>query len=89
MSNLAPIAGRLRTRCCACSAEFYIRPSLAMQMGLNTGHCTCKNCNAFLHVEALEGDVAWTELHRDYLAKLEGNRGPSLVGSITESEAPK
>ena len=80
--KLEPIAGRLRTRCQNCNHEFYIGKSLAMQCGINSGHCTCPNCKTFLHVEVLEGDAAWTERHNDYVEKLKGGRGPSIVSTI-------
>jgi len=86
MSSLAPMQGRLRTRCSQCSHEFYIGPSLAMQMGMNTGHAGCPKCRAFLHIEVLEGDVAWSELHSTWLEKI-NNQGPSLVQTITSVES--
>jgi hypothetical protein len=70
MSTLPPIAGRLRTRCGACQHEFYCGRSLSMQMGLNSGHCSCPKCNTFLHVECLEGDAAWTEPHSVWLERI-------------------
>ncbi len=60
-AELPPVTGFLRTRCCECGKKFYIRPSLSMQLGHNSGHCTCTKCKTFLHVELLEGDEAWTE----------------------------
>jgi hypothetical protein len=61
-------AGYLPTRCCACQRGFHIRPSLSMQMGINSGHVTCPGCGAFLHVEALEGE-AWTQRWDEWLQK--------------------
>ena len=68
-STLKPIEGRLRTRCGECQYEFYIGLSLAMQMGMNSGHCTCPQCKTFLHAEILEGDEAWTEKFDKHLAR--------------------
>jgi hypothetical protein len=72
VSALAPVDGRLRTRCAVCKHEFYIGASIAMRMGLNTGHCTCPSCKTFLHCELLEGDEAWTERHSDWLKRAAG-----------------
>lgn len=84
MSTLAPRHGRLRTRCSVCEAEFYIGASIAMQMGMNTGHCTCAKCKTFLHVEILEGDVAWTERHSDWLERA---KGESLKQEVFPAES--
>lgn len=67
---LKPIEGRLRTRCSECSKEFYIGASIAMLAGVNSGHGSCPACNTFLHFEALEGDVAWSENHSVWLSRL-------------------
>ena len=71
MSNLAPIAGNLRTRCSECNHPFYIRPSLSMRCGLNSGHCNCPKCKTFLRVEILEGDEAWTEPYEAWTKRTE------------------
>lgn len=68
-TKLQPIDGRLRTNCSECKREFYIGKSMAMQMGMNTGHCTCPSCKTFLHVEILEGDAAWTEPFDNYFKR--------------------
>jgi len=68
-TTLPPIDGRLRSACSQCHREFYIGKSLAMQMGMNSGHCTCPDCKTFLHVEILEGDAAWTEPYADFLKR--------------------
>jgi len=58
----------INTRCCKCSHEFQFHPSLSMQCGMNSGHLTCPKCNTFLHVEILEGDVAWSQDFKEYAA---------------------
>ena len=68
---------RLRTHCCECKYPFRIGRSLSMRMGMNSGHVTCPRCNAFLHVEQLEGDEASTELWEKYVAR--ETRGPSFI----------
>ena len=68
-TTLKPIEGRLRTACSQCQAEFYIGKSPAMKLGHNSGHCTCPKCSAFLHVEILEGDAAWTEPWNVFLTR--------------------
>lgn len=55
--------GELRARyavTCPCGHGFELGPSLAMQMGLNSGHVTCPACHTFHHVE-LAGDGATVE----------------------------
>lgn len=73
-TTLKPVEGRLRTHCSVCQHEFYIGLSIAMQMGMNTGHCTCPRCKTFLHVEILEGDAAWTEAWDKYLKRTDVNK---------------
>lgn len=54
-------AGELRARypvTCPCGHGFDIGPSLAMQMGVNSGHATCSRCRAFLHVELSDAGAA-------------------------------
>lgn len=72
-TTLKPVEGRLRTHCSECQHEFYIGLSMAMKMGMNTGHCTCSQCKTFLHVEILEGDAAWTESFEKYLKRTRAN----------------
>lgn len=67
----------LVTRCCQCQHPMSIAASIAMLMGMNTGHVTCPKCHAFLHVEVLEGNEAWTELWNDYVERT--GRGPSII----------
>jgi hypothetical protein len=86
MSSLQPEEGRLRTRCSECTKEFYIGTSLAMQFGLNSGHGSCPRCQTFLHFEALEGDIAWSEKHSDWLSKVD-MRGPSILPGIVKTES--
>jgi len=71
-TKLPPIEGRLRTRCAKCGYEFYIGMSLAMKMGINTGHCSCGACGTFLHAEILEGDEMWTEEFDKFLERTKG-----------------
>lgn len=66
MSETTP---HLETKCCACDHAFRIRPSLSMQMGINSGHVSCPKCKEFLHVEILEGNAAWTERWTDYVQR--------------------
>lgn len=66
----------LPTRCCVCQHSFSIRPSISMQMGINSGHVSCPACGEFLHVEALECE-AWNERWADYLQR--ETHGPSIV----------
>lgn len=67
----------LETRCCKCEHPMQIRPSIAMMMGMNTGHAGCPKCQAFLHVEILEGNEAWTEPWNDYIERTK--YGPSFI----------
>lgn len=83
--KLEPKQGRLRTRCCACDLEFYIGASISMRMGMNTGHCSCPKCETFLHVEILEGDMAWTERHSEWCKRA---RGESLKQTPEIAEVP-
>lgn len=84
-TTLKPIEGRLRSACSECGAEFYVGLSLAMRIGMNTGHGTCPNpkCQTFLHIEILEGDAAWTEPFQAYL-KRTGRLIPVEDGDVAE-----
>jgi len=75
---------KLVTRCCKCDLPFQIFPSMSMQMGVNTGHVTCPKCKAFLHVEILEGNEAWTEPWEKYIDR--EKRGPSPIIQRTQTE---
>jgi hypothetical protein len=61
--------------------------SLAMRMGMNTGHVTCPKCESFLHVEQLEGDSASTERWERFVAR-ELNHGTGRA-SGTQPTKPK
>lgn len=58
----------LKTRCCKCGHHFQFHPSIAMLSGMNSGHLSCPQCSTFLHVEMLEGDVAWSQDFKEYAA---------------------
>lgn len=49
---------RYPTACCKCGHEFQIGASIAMQLGMNSGHATCPKCKTFLHVELTEDETA-------------------------------
>ena len=36
--------------CIGCGSEYGMRPGMAMIFGLNSGHGTCPQCKAFLHL---------------------------------------
>lgn len=42
---------RYKGICPVCGKELYICKSLAMLMGINTGHGSCLECGTFLHME--------------------------------------
>ena len=64
----SPSTGHLPTHCCACGRKFSVRPSIAMLLGVNSGHVTCPGCGEFLHVEALECEAS-TERFSDWLQR--------------------
>ncbi len=74
----------LRTRCCVCGCDIRFAPSISMQLGANTGHLTCPDCKAFLHVEVLEGNDAWSERWEDYIQREQ--YGVSFVQQATTAK---
>lgn len=42
---------RYKTKCSECGHEFETAHSLLMEMGMNTGSCTCPECKTDLHLQ--------------------------------------
>lgn len=56
--------------CVTCGYEQMAAPSIVMELGINSGHGSCLNCNTFLHLEiAPNGEFmisqAWDEYSVD------------------------
>jgi len=61
--------GRYPARC-QCGCAMLVRPSLSMQHGINSGHGSCLDCKAFLHLTLNEaGTEIETEPWADYEAR--------------------
>lgn len=51
MPNVAELEPHYPFACATCGHEQNARPSIFMEMGINTGSGQCLNCAAYLHLE--------------------------------------
>ncbi len=59
--------------CAICRHEQRAKPSIFMEMGINSGHGSCLACAAFLHLE-IDGDVMVSREWEVWLAVKEVER---------------
>ena len=45
---------RYKVICPNCNENFDVAKSILMEMGINTGSCTCPQCKIYLHLECEE-----------------------------------
>ena len=76
---------RYKGICPVCGKELYICKSLAMLMGINTGHGSCLDCETFLHMEFNEQRQEMAlEPFEDYVKREQAKRDVDAVAEKLE-----
>lgn len=57
--------------CPKCGCDQYLKPSMAMQSGINSGHGSCLECKTFLHLKiiSIKNHQAEAEIYDNYITK--------------------